>query len=286
MAKKTVADQSKSGQVNSFTGGLNTDLHPMLQPTDTLTDCVNGTLITYNGNENMLQNDMGNYALRGAKLPANYVPIGMKEHAGILYVVAYNPTNKKVQIGSYPSPKINFDDPYGDEDEITVSPYKIKSQTQDGFDPFEVLQTEKLTANGEHHLHSNIVNSADNSIQIIGTVGQDDFALSINDQYKLNVCAEKDPVYNTNIRLSEPMFAVSDTKESIPAVWETSKPENIEDKYLWEKIVLEYTSENVSNVTVYNYSSKEDTGSKYDSNTIACIEYAVGDSVTIVPTEG
>ena len=51
MAKKTVSDLSKSGQVNSFTGGINTDLHPMLQPNDTLTDCLNGTLITVISNE-------------------------------------------------------------------------------------------------------------------------------------------------------------------------------------------------------------------------------------------
>ena len=70
--KKTVAEQTHTGQVNSFTGGLNTDLHPMLQPNDTLTDCVNGTLITYNGNENMLQNDMGNYELKHAQLPEGF----------------------------------------------------------------------------------------------------------------------------------------------------------------------------------------------------------------------
>ena len=108
MAKKTVSNLSKSGQVNSFTGGLNTDLHPMLQPNDTLTDCLNGTLITYNGNEHMLQNDMGNYELKYAQLPEGYVPMGMKEHQGILYIVSWNPFEKKMQIGSYPSPKTMY----------------------------------------------------------------------------------------------------------------------------------------------------------------------------------
>lgn len=106
---KTVAEQSKTAQVNSFTGGLNTDLHPMLQPNDTLTDCLNGTLITYNGNENMLQNDMGNYELKNAKLPEGYVPMGMKEHQGVLYMILMNPITKKVQIGSYPSPQTIFE---------------------------------------------------------------------------------------------------------------------------------------------------------------------------------
>ena len=102
---KTVSDLTHTGQVNSFTGGLNTDLHPLVQPNDTLTDCINGTLITYNGNENMLQNDMGNYALEGAELPVGYVPIGMKEHKGVVYIVSNNPQTNKTQIGSYPSPQ-------------------------------------------------------------------------------------------------------------------------------------------------------------------------------------
>ena len=101
---KTVSDLTHTGQVNSFTGGLNTDLHPLVQPNDTLTDCLNGTLITYNGNENMLQNDMGNYALEGSELPDGFVPLGMKEHNGVVYIVSQNPITEEVQIGSYPSP--------------------------------------------------------------------------------------------------------------------------------------------------------------------------------------
>lgn len=103
---KTVSDLTHTGQVNSFTGGLNTDLHPLVQPNDTLTDCINGTLITYNGNENMLQNDMGNYALEGSELPDGFIPLGMKEHNGVAYIVSQNPMTKEVQIGSYPSPEI------------------------------------------------------------------------------------------------------------------------------------------------------------------------------------
>lgn len=121
--KKTVADQSRSGHVSSFTGGLNTDLHPMLQPNDTLTDCVNGTLITYNGNENMLQNDMGNYELKHAQLPEGYIPMGMKEHQGILYIASWNPFEKRAQIGSYPSPKTVFGEENGNE--YTISPIEI-----------------------------------------------------------------------------------------------------------------------------------------------------------------
>ena len=107
---KTVSDLTHTGQVNSFTGGLNTDLHPLVQPNDTLTDCINGTLITYNGNENMLQNDMGNYTLKGSELPDGFIPLGMKEHNGVAYIVSHNPMTKEVQIGSYPSPKLTTDE--------------------------------------------------------------------------------------------------------------------------------------------------------------------------------
>lgn len=124
MAKKTVSDLSKSGQVNSFTGGINTDLHPMLQPNDTLTDCLNGTLITYNGNENMLQNDMGNYELKNAKLPAGYIPMGMKEHQGILYMILMNPVTKRVEIGTYPSPKTDFGT-LSNKEEYVLKPVEI-----------------------------------------------------------------------------------------------------------------------------------------------------------------
>ena len=136
--KKTVADQSRSGHVSSFTGGLNTDLHPMLQPNDTLTDCVNGTLITYNGNENMLQNDMGNYELKHAQLPEGYIPMGMKEHQGILYIASWNPFEKRAQIGSYPSPKTVFGEENGNE--YTISSIEIGEINTEGFSDSQLAE--------------------------------------------------------------------------------------------------------------------------------------------------
>ena len=95
--------------VNTFTRGLQSDTHPMIQGTDVMTDCLNGTLVTMNGNEVILQNDMGNRRVDNAFLPSGYQPVGMKEYGGIIYVAAYNPITNKSQIGSFPSPqkKIN-----------------------------------------------------------------------------------------------------------------------------------------------------------------------------------
>ena len=93
-----MANNTKQQAINTFTGGLNTDLHPLTTPNDILTDCINGTIITYNGNEYILQNDMGNYQLKNTVLTPNYIPIGVKEYAGVIYIVSYNPIEKLNEI--------------------------------------------------------------------------------------------------------------------------------------------------------------------------------------------
>ena len=95
----------KKETINTFEGGLIKDLHPLTTPKNVLTDALNATYITYNGNEYILQNDMGNVKIKNALLKAGYVPVGMKEHGGIVYVAAYNPKTGKGQVGSFPSPK-------------------------------------------------------------------------------------------------------------------------------------------------------------------------------------
>lgn len=89
---------------NQFTEGLVSDLNPITTPNTVLTDNLNGTIITYNGNEFSLQNDQGNYELKHCRLKPNYIPVGIKEYGDILYIVSYNPLDKHVEIGSYPSP--------------------------------------------------------------------------------------------------------------------------------------------------------------------------------------
>lgn len=96
---------SRKETSNTFTGGLIKDLNPINTPNTVLTDCLNGTLITYDGNEYSLQNEKGNYALKYCKLKPNYIPVGVKEYGDILYIVSYNPLDEHVEIGSYPSPE-------------------------------------------------------------------------------------------------------------------------------------------------------------------------------------
>lgn len=99
----------KSSQTNTFTGGMQKDLHPMTTPNNVLTDALNATITTMNGNENVLQNDMGNARVESAYLPEGYIPIGMKEYGGVIYIASYNPVTQKGQVGSFPSPERNIE---------------------------------------------------------------------------------------------------------------------------------------------------------------------------------
>lgn len=91
--------------VNTWSKGLQMDTNPMVQNNDTLTGALNATFITQNGNEVILQNDMGNRRVDNAVLPDGYEPVGMKEYGGIIYIAAYNPITNRSQIGSFPSPE-------------------------------------------------------------------------------------------------------------------------------------------------------------------------------------
>ncbi len=98
----------KQDTTNTFEGGMIMDLNPLVTPNNVVTNCLNGTILTYNGNENVLQNDMGNGRVETAYLPEGYIPVGTTELGGIIYIVSYNPLIDKCQIGSFPSPERNF----------------------------------------------------------------------------------------------------------------------------------------------------------------------------------
>jgi hypothetical protein len=84
------------------------DLDPMSTPNNCVTSALNATLVTYNGNEYILQNDMGNGRVETAYLPEGFVPVGTCSLGGIIYVASYNPLTGISQIGSFPSPERNF----------------------------------------------------------------------------------------------------------------------------------------------------------------------------------
>lgn len=93
---------------NKFTKGLVMDFSPENTSNELLTHALNATLLTFNGNELSLQNDMGNARVETAFLPEGYIPVGTCEYGGIIYIVSYNPLEDKSQIGCFPSPERNI----------------------------------------------------------------------------------------------------------------------------------------------------------------------------------
>lgn len=93
---------------NSFQEGLIMDFSPDNTQANCMTSALNATLVTYNGNEMQLQNDMGNGRVETARLPEGYVPVGSCEFGDIIYIVSYNPLTNKSQIGCFPSPERNI----------------------------------------------------------------------------------------------------------------------------------------------------------------------------------
>jgi len=81
--------------VNTFKEGLVMDLNPLANDNKSLTNALNATFITQNGNELMLQNDLGNGRINRVRLDDGYIPVGLKEYGGIIYIASYNPKNGK-----------------------------------------------------------------------------------------------------------------------------------------------------------------------------------------------
>lgn len=104
---------------NKFTKGIVMDFSPENTKNEVLTHALNATLLTFNGNELSLQNDMGNARVETAYLPEGYIPVGTCEYGGIIYIVSYNPLEDKSQIGCFPSPERNVsNDELGKSDAV------------------------------------------------------------------------------------------------------------------------------------------------------------------------
>lgn len=93
---------------SQFQQGLIMDFAPDNQTDNSLSNALNATFVTFNGNEGLLQNDMGNCRVESAYLPEGYIPVGTCEFGDIIYVVSYNPLKDKSQIGCFPSPERNL----------------------------------------------------------------------------------------------------------------------------------------------------------------------------------
>jgi len=157
---------------NTWEEGLVMDLNPLSTPNNVLTDCVNGTFITYNGNEFSLQNDQGNYKLEYCRLTPNYIPVGIKEYGDILYIVSHNPLDGSVEIGSYPSPLM-----------ITVPDEKHNNNDFDSIIDSQIL--DKGLAEGNY---TELMENASNII-----FNGEDYKLNPGDEYCLQTEGDRPP---------------------------------------------------------------------------------------------
>ena len=107
---------------NVFLKGMTSDMHPLTTSQQEYTDALNATLVTFNGNEQMMQNDMGNTKIQDSKtgnlmgLREGFIPVGLKEHGGIMYIASVNKKGEG-EIGTIPSPVIR----YNKKDEFTIN---------------------------------------------------------------------------------------------------------------------------------------------------------------------
>lgn len=159
---------------NQFTEGMVCDMNPINTPNTVLTDNLNGTIITYNGNEFSLQNDRGNYELKYCRLKSNYIPVGIKEYGDILYIVSYNPLDKNVEIGSYPSPLM-----ISTPNENNSPDNEIKS----------IIKSQIIDKNLNEEKYTILTENADSII-----FNGENFKLNPGDEYCIQI-QENNPVY-------------------------------------------------------------------------------------------
>lgn len=145
---------------NTFKDGLNLDLHPIVTPNTVLTDNLNGTFITYNGNEFCLQNDKGNILISSLKEDEeqHFVPIGAKEYNGVIYIASY--CKDTFELGTFPSLPQNA---------VEETVYNLV----DEYRPLKIINGSDFSVNGvfeydeEHPVTIEIQPSYDGSVNLI-----------------------------------------------------------------------------------------------------------------------
>lgn len=123
---------------NVFAQGMTSDMHPLTTSQQEYTDALNATLITFNGNEMMMQNDMGNTKIQDTKtgnvmgLREGFIPVGIKEHGGIMYIASVNKEGEG-EIGTIPSPVIRYN---------AINKYAVEAKDNTGAYISNLLQTQ------------------------------------------------------------------------------------------------------------------------------------------------
>lgn len=143
---------------NRWTKGLVMDFSPENTRNEILTHALNATLLTFNGNEMSLQNDMGNARVETAYLPEGYIPVGTCEYGGIIYIVSYNPLEDKSQIGCFPSPERNISiDEMGlqSETKLSNSDFQLEDGNIKNSTKYVLLRNDKLNPGDKFIIYAN-----------------------------------------------------------------------------------------------------------------------------------
>lgn len=165
---------------NSFQDGLLMDFAPENTGAGNLTNALNATLVTFNGNEMVLQNDMGNGRVETARLPEGFIPVGTCEFGDIIYIVSYNPITNKSQIGCFPSPERNIS-----SDEISNSEQSISFNDFQELDEYNnltgklkktsvkkvIVETKKLNPGDKYILYTENKNAITANKEVLSGYG-------------------------------------------------------------------------------------------------------------------
>lgn len=167
---------SKQIAKNTFTGGLQMDMNPLSSQNTVLTNALNATLVTIDGDEMILQNDMGNlkatYTENGEEfevtLTPGFIPIGIQTLNGVAYIVSFNPTTQEGEIGTFPSPDYPLCTPSEDCCTNPDDPVRVKHNTRKksknlsvnlkASSESEVLAYDVNSSKEGYELHKNLVN--------------------------------------------------------------------------------------------------------------------------------
>lgn len=164
---------------NTFSEGLIMDFAPDNTQATCLTSALNATLLTFNGNEMSLQNDMGNGRVETARLPEGYIPMGSCEFGDIIYIVSYNPLSNKAQIGCFPSPERNITS--NEMSDLIRTLNSSDFQEMSGGQPtgtFKktsvkkvLIESKKLNPGDKYIIYSNQANSIENNSSVLSDYG-------------------------------------------------------------------------------------------------------------------
>lgn len=173
----------KNSTTNQFTGGLVMDLNPIVTPNNVLTDALNATIFTNNGNEGVLQNDMGNGRVETAYLPEGYIPVGSCEFGDIIYIASYNPLINKCQLGCFPSPQRNVSSSSVSDlkQSLDWTNFQEGKDEPNGFlktnSVKKIIYQNNLSAGDKYIVAGDTITNKDNLLSDLGNTGhvKDDF---------------------------------------------------------------------------------------------------------------